>query len=262
MVDEREAERQIGAAALRERPALLAAPTEARRGVGDVPDQWEDCLRALRAKRAVERFDDRRVRVDRDRVVGLGGRDPRVPPVVAAEVPEEPAAPEPGRLADEGFLGCGVGVVVRVRLAVARPRRPPRLPSQPLHELPKLPCVRADQLGVEARLLQVALDLPVGVPPLEPGMEDDVRQDTATEAVAEAHERAHLRRLDPLQRAAEPRLERHALVGLEHERIEDERAELAIAGPRLAFAQPLERADVDEDRLRARAIARCRAKRP
>ena len=103
---------------------------------------------------------------------------------------------------------------------------------------------------MEARPLQVGLDLAVGVAPLELRVEDDVGEDAATEAVAEAHERAHLGRLDALQGAPEPGLEGDVLVRLEQERIEREHAELAIAGPGLALAQALERADVHEDRLR------------
>ncbi len=82
-------------------------------------------------------------------------------------------------------------------------------------------------------------------------MQDDVRQDAATEAVAEAEQRAHLSRLDALQGASEPRLEGHTLVRLEQERIKDERAELPVTGPGLALPQPLEGADVHEDRPRS-----------
>ena len=102
---------------------------------------------------------------------------------------------------------------------------------------------------MEAGALEVLLHLAIGVAGLELRVQDDVREDAAPEAVAEAEEPAHLVRLDSLERAAEPRLEGHALVGLEHQRVEHERAELPVAGPRLALAQALEGADVDEDRL-------------
>jgi hypothetical protein len=83
---------------------------------------------------------------------------------------------------------------------------------------------------------------------LEPVVQDDVGEDTAPEA---RQQRSRLARLDPLEAPAQPGLRRDPAVGLQHERIEEERAELAVARPRLALAQPLERADVDEDRLAA-----------
>jgi hypothetical protein len=43
---------------------------------------------------------------------------------------------------------------------------------------------------------------------------------------------------------------RHAAIGLEHQRIQEQHAELAVAGPWLVLPQPLERADVDEHRAR------------
>jgi hypothetical protein len=49
----------------------------------------------------------------------------------------------------------------------------------------------------------------------------------------------------------EPRVEGHALHRLEHQRVQVEHAELAVADPGLALAQALERADVDEHRAGA-----------
>ncbi len=62
---------------------------------------------------------------------------------------------------------------------------------------------------------------------------------------------AHLGGRDPVDRAAQPGVERHALRRLEQQRIQVEHAELAVADPRLALADPLERADVHERRARA-----------
>ncbi len=251
MVDERQAERQVRRAPFGERRALLAAPAEAGRRVGHVADERQDGRRAFGAERQVEGLDDGCVRIQGDRVLGVRGRDSRVVPVVAANVPEDAAAARSRCLPDEGLLVGRICVIVRIRLAISGPSRPAGCPFEPLDELPQLAGVGPDQLGVESRLLQVALDLAVRVTVLEPRVQDDVREDAAAEAVAEAEERPHLGRLDPLERAAEPRLEGHALVGLEQKWVEDERAELAVARPRLAFTQPLEGADIDEDRLRA-----------
>src|SRR6185437_16095406 len=90
--------------------------------------------------------------------------------------------------------------------------------------------------------------LPVGVLGLEPVVQDDVRQHPASKAWQQC---LGLARLDPLEASAQERLRRDAAVSLQHQWIEEERAELAVAGPRLALAQPLERADVDEHRLGA-----------
>ena len=58
--------------------------------------------------------------------------------------------------------------------------------------------------------------------------------------------------LDPLDGPAQPGLEADVLVGLEQQRVQHRLAELPVAGPRLAGADPLEGADVDEDRPGAR----------
>src|SRR5207342_2843776 len=105
---------------------------------------------------------------------------------------------------------------VRVVLAVARPRGAPGLPAETADELRQLAGVRADQLGVEARLAQLALHLAVGVAVLEPGVEDDVGEDAAPKPVATSQERAHLGGLDALERSPQPGLEGDVLVGLKH----------------------------------------------
>ncbi len=104
-------------------------------------------------------------------------------------------------------------------------------------------------------LLSSLLDLAaagVGVARLEPGVEDDVREHAALQPVAREHAPGLARR-DPVERAAQPGVVRRAAVGLQHQRIQEEHAELAVAGPRLARPKRLERADVDEHRRRRRA---------
>ena len=70
----------------------------------------------------------------------------------------------------------------------------------------------------------------------------------AAEAIAEREQVAHLLGRDPVELAAEQRRVRDPAVGLQHQREEELHAELAVAEPRLALGQPLERADVDEGR--------------
>ena len=85
---------------------------------------------------------------------------------------------------------------------------------------------------------------------LEPRVQHDVRERSPAQAVAQREQVAALLRRDPVQAAAQPRLERHVLPGLQEQRVEEEHAELAVAGPGLALAELLEGADVDEQRLR------------
>ena len=81
-------------------------------------------------------------------------------------------------------------------------------------------------------------------------MEVHVREDAAAQAVARRHDRPCLRGRDAVDGAAQPGLKGEPLVGLQHERIEKEHAELPVGDPRLAFAQALEGPDVDEHRRR------------
>src|SRR6185312_10668720 len=150
--------------------------------------------------------------------------------VVGAEVPRELRGPG---AAHKPLLAIGVFVAVRRRPAVARPLRAPALRREPRDELLQPAHVGLDQLLLETRLLELRADvaLPVGVPRLEAVVQDDVRQHPAAEA---RQERAGLRRLDALEAPAQERLRRDAAVSLQHQRIEEERAELPVAGPRLA----------------------------
>ncbi len=176
-----------------------------------------------------------------------------MPSLVAADVPDEAPLARVHDLAHELFLARGVGLVVGRRRAVAGPLGRARLPLEPAHELVEALHVGDDQLLLEAGALQLALHvaLRVVVLALEPGVQRDVRHHATAEEVTERHEPPRLDRRDPFEAAAEPRPEVHSLVRLQQQRIEIEHAELAVAGPRLTRPQPLERADVDEDRSRA-----------
>ena len=113
--------------------------------------------------------------------------------------------------------------------------------------------VGLDELLAEAHLLELALDVlgAVGVLGLQPGVQDDVGEDAAAEAVAQREQVAQLARLDAVQAAPQPGLVGDPAEGAQHERVEVEHAELAVADPRLAGPQRLEGADVDERRPRA-----------
>src|SRR6266516_2194012 len=113
VVDECESERQVGTAAVEQRPQLLPAPAEPGRRVDDVHGQRQDPRLAFLPQRAVEPVDDEAVRVHRDDVLGALRGDSRVPALVAAEVPDEPRALLGDGVRDEA--GLPLGVLGRVR---------------------------------------------------------------------------------------------------------------------------------------------------
>jgi hypothetical protein len=82
-------------------------------------------------------------------------------------------------------------------------------------------------------------------------VEGDVLEHARAQPVGAGEQPGQLLRLDALDLAAEPGLEADVLVGLQQQRVQHRLAELPVAGPRLAGAHPLERADVDEDRAGA-----------
>src|SRR5438067_1177757 len=136
VVDEREAEREVGRAACGERPPLEPAPAEPRRRIGEVHAQRENLRLALALERLVEAVDDERVAVDPEHVVGGPGRDPRVPALVAAEIPDEARPLGRDGFGDERRLPLGVLVAVGRRRLIARPRRARRPPLQAGDEPP------------------------------------------------------------------------------------------------------------------------------
>src|SRR5436190_9728993 len=252
VVDKCEGKRQLGSAAVEQRAALLPAPAEPRRRIDDVHGERQDSRLAFVAQGSVEPVDDEAVRVHRHDVLGAFRRDPRVPALVAAEVPDQARALRGDRIRDEARLALRVlGGVRRVR-AVFRPGRPVRLPAEAADQPLEAADVGQDQLLLEPRLAQLALEvgLLLLVAALEPLVEDDVRERAAAKQIARGQEPARLVRRDPLQAAPEPRLERHLFPGLQQQRVEEEHAELAVAGPGLALAELLEGADIDEQRLR------------
>src|SRR6266545_4749567 len=88
----------------------------------------------------------------------------------------------------------------------------------------------------------------------EPGVhrlvQHDVLEHAPLEHVEAGEQGADVAWGDALHRAAQPRLEAHALVRRQQQRVQEGLAELAVAGPRLAGPGLLEGADVDEHRPR------------
>ena len=205
------------------------------------------------AQRAVEPVDHAVVDVERDRVRRPLRRDPRVPPVVRAQVPDErPRLPKDGG-AHELLLGARVLVRVAARRPVLAPLRRAAVRLETPDELLQPLQICLDQLLREPGVTQLLPDVlrPVGVASLELRVECDVLEHASPQGVSATEERPRLRRVDPLEAPAQPGLERDGPVGLEQQRVEEQHAELAVAEPRLAGTGALERADVDEDRARS-----------
>ena len=112
-----------------------------------------------------------------------------------------------------------------------------------------------DEAGPEPGLLELRLDVAlavgVGVPALGPGVQLDVGEHALLQAAAAPQQVGGGGRGDPVDAAAQQRLERDVADGLDQERVEEQLAELAVARPRLAGPEPFERPDVDEHRLGA-----------
>ena len=159
VVQDGEAQRQLGPAARLERLPLEPVPAERRRRIGHVGDERQDRRLALRGERAVEAVDHGRVAVERDDVARVLGGDARVPSLVAADVPDEAPLARLHDLAHELFFARGVGLVVGRRRLVAGPLGRARLPLEPAHELVEPAHVGDDQLLLEAGALQLALDV-------------------------------------------------------------------------------------------------------
>src|SRR6266540_2392940 len=253
MMDQRKTEGQLRCPSLRERPPLQSSPAECRGRVDEVGDEREDRRAALVAKLAEEHLDDRGVAVEGDHAACRLGRDPGVATVVAAQVPHQVPAPGARDLAHELRLALRLSLAVARRRRVLGPRRGGRVPAQPAHESLEAADVRQDQFLLEAGRAELALQIAAGVrvSALEPAVQRDMGRDATPEEVTAREEPPALAGRDAFDSPTEPRLERHALVGLEEERVEEEHAELPVAEPRLSRAEPFEGADVDEHGLRA-----------
>src|SRR6266545_312649 len=248
-MDDREAENEVRPSALYERLAFEPAPTEGRRRIGDVYDERQNGTLALGDERAVETVDRHLVGVDSERVARVFCGDARIPAVVAAEVPDEsrPHRSRSGR--DKLCLSLGFFVCVRVAGAVTRPGRLARREVEPPDKLPEARDVRLDQLSSEPGRFELFPDSSgsVAVLPLEPLVQENVADHASSKQIPHREESSADGGLDSFERASEERLKRHTAVRLQEQRVKEEHAELAVAGPRLARPEALERADVDED---------------
>ena len=158
-----------------------------------------------------------------------------------------------GGLSHEAELCLELGVVVAVRRGVVCPGGLRAAGRHPPDDFLQAGDVPGDQPLVEAGFGQRAPDVPrtARIAPLQRVLRDDVHEDAGPRQIARREQRPQRMRGNPIDIAAQPRSEIDALVGLHHQGIEEQLAELPVADPRLPPAQQLEGRDVDEDRLRA-----------
>ena len=163
--------------------------------------------------------------------------------VVGAEVEHDVRLADGGDgVGDERRLGVEVAVGVVATLAVA----PTRSSRCCFHDSRSTAFCEVAQLGVDQRRPEagplelgadVALAVGVGVLALGAGVQPDVGEHALAEAAATADDRGGDAGGDPVEAAAQQRLERHVAQRLDVQRVEEQLAELAVAGPRLAAAQ-------------------------
>ncbi len=268
MVDDGEAQDEVGPHPVDERRALARPPAEPGRRVGEVEDERQDPPLALAAEIAVEAVDDD--------VVGVDGDDRRAPasrasrenrPSLAPRSSTSRGRPRPTAAATNRSLARRSPVGVVGPVAVVRPRRRPACPtSAPSIGLLEVAQLGVDQAGAEPGPLELGLDVAlavgVGVPALGPGVQLDVGEHALLKPARAAQQLGRGRRRDAVDAPPQQRLEGTSREGLDEQRVEEQLAELAVAGPRLAGAEPLERADVDEDRLGADELDVVRRWRP
>ena len=256
VVDDSQAQHQIGAHSIDERRPFARPPTEPGRRIGQVEHEGEDALLALAAELAVEAVDDEIVRVDGDdRPGACVDRDPREPSVVGAEVEHQAWPERRNRFGHEAILCLQRAVCVVATVAVVRPCGVLALPRQLLDRL-----LQAFELGVdhgrtEPGAFQFGIDVPFGVGHRGFAFGSRVQLDMGENPLLQPS--GALQCVggdcgwDTVDAAPQHRLEGDVAQCLEEQWVEEQLAELAIAGPRLASTQPLEGADVDEDRARA-----------
>ncbi len=181
-MDERQAEDQVGLAALLEPAALEAAPAPCRRGVGEVHDERQDALVALRAKVSVERLDGRVVAVDRDDV---GARARRR---FASSARRCSRGPRPGDGRTERRLRGRTGPCARARpprsgrARRSRTRPSPRCSQSSLRTSRSRPAALASIISLrKPALADLGPGVAIALAALEASVERDVGEDAAAE---------------------------------------------------------------------------------
>ena len=220
VVDDGQAEDEVGPHAVDEGSALARAPSERRRRVGQVEHERQDALLALGTQIAVEAVDDEVVTVDGDDAAGAGAQgEPGEVAVVGAEVEHARARGHGG--GDESLLGLEVGRAVVAAVGVVRPRRRLAAPRQAPDGLLQVLQLGVDDGGAEAGALQlgleVTLEVGVGVAPLGAGVQLDVGEHALGQVARAAQEVGGDDRRDAVDAAAQERLEGHVAQRLDEQ---------------------------------------------
>jgi hypothetical protein len=213
VVDDGEAEYEIGTNPVDERHAFARSPAESRRRIGKVHDEREDPALPLSTEIAVQTIDDE--------VVAIHGNHGSCAPRQCQSAEVAVVGTEVEHLSDgagsddprhEELLGVEVGGAVVRPVRVVRPRgclAPPREPGDGLLEALEL---RVDDRWPESRALQFGLDIAltigVGVPLLGSRVQLHVHQHVLVEQGITAQEMGGHMRRDAVDAASQKGLER------------------------------------------------------
>jgi hypothetical protein len=144
VVDQRQAEDEVGTGAAAEVAALAVPPTPVRRGVGHVLHQGQDVALSFLADRPVEPLDREVIEIHGQDLADVARGDPRELSGIAADVPDQAGAAGGDALVDERLLSRWSPAVM------CSPRRRPipsrRCPSPARHQLPQFAHIGQDQL--------------------------------------------------------------------------------------------------------------------
>lgn len=251
VMDESECECEIGATAIGEVATFGSAPALPGRGIGEIEAEGEDIGDALGAEGAEEMFDSGEIGVESDDLPGVLREESAVLSGVAADVPGEvpPASlrhvgDEPGF---EGMVGRGVGIVGGVGVPVGAGG----IPAEARDDFFQAEEVVADGLGIECGSGRGLRCLRSRGARLKLMVEPDIDKDAGFEEVRPTEGASEMSDLDAIEGSAQERLEGNSLVSGQHEGEEEGLTELAISGPGFSGSPGFDRADVDEERLRA-----------
>ncbi len=155
VMDDGEAEHDVGGRSIDEWRTFETAPAEPRRRVGHVLDDRENVVRAVRGERPVELVEDHLIRIEGEYVPGSSGGQAREVSVVGSNVPHDGRGILGERLRDERGLRPPVNPYVVALRRVLIPARRSRIPFEAVHDVAETVHVGLDHLLVEPCILEL-----------------------------------------------------------------------------------------------------------
>ena len=256
VVNQGQAQDEVGLGALVKRPALGTAPAQVWRRVCQITDKGENRGVGCGFEGLIQAFNDQRINVHGHDCCGALSGDTRKGAGITAEIPHHGPVSGLGDAAHKirflGVLGLGIGRV----LGIVRPGGLGALPAQFLDESGQTGDVGLNQLGIKAGTAQGVWNVPgcVGIAGLGLGLQIHVAEDPGPEPITDRHELATVLGVNPVNAAPQPRLKGHVFIGLEEQRIQKQLTKLAIANPRFTRREGRKRGDVDKNGLAANPL--------